>query len=160
MTATLRHLQESSRFIARGVITSFLLVMALPCLLAGWLVFWLGQLPAQEAQAIGQAARLAPLALALLLFTAWAGLLRLTTGAGGMRAAIRRHWPLVATAGLLFALTTLLTTRHLLAHSPGWTALDNQLLTFGLMLLGVLATLVLGAVVGYRIACTHDTSKT
>ena len=158
MTATLRHLQESSRFIARGVITSFLLVMALPCLLAGWLVFWLGQLPAQEAQAIGQAARLAPLALALLLFTAWAGLLRLTTGAGGMRAAIRRHWPLVATAGLLFAFT-LLITRHLLAHSPGWTPLDNQLLALGLTLLGVLATLGLGAAVGYRIACRLDAAR-
>ena len=159
MTATLPHPQKPSRLAITVVAISFPLMMALPCLLAGWLMFWLDQLAPQPAHEIGVAGRLAPLTLAIVLITAWAGLLRLATGAGGMRTAIRRHWPLVATAGLLFALT-LLTTRHLLAHSPGWTALDNQLLTFGLMLLGVLATLVLGAVVGYRIACTHDTSKT
>ena len=157
MTATLPPPQEPSRFAITVVAISFLLVMAMPCLLAGGLVFWLGQVPPQEAQAIGLAARLAPLVLALLLVTAWASLLRLATGAGGMRAAIRRHWPQVATAGLLFALT-LLITRHLLAHSPGWTPLDSQLLALGLTLLGVLATLGLGAAVGYRIACRLDTT--
>ena len=149
MTATLPHPQEPSRFAITVVAISFLLVMAMPCLLAGGLVFWLGQVPPQEAQAIGLGARLAP------LVTAWASLLRLATGAGGMRAAIRRHWPLVATAGILFALT-LLITRHLLAHSPGWTPLDSQLLALGMTLLGVLATLGLGAAVGYRIACRLD----
>lgn len=155
MTATLPPPQEPSRFAITVVAISFLLVMAMPCLLAGGLVFWLGQVPPQEAQAIGLAARLAPLVLALLLVTAWASLLRLATGAGGMRNAIRRHWPLVATAGLLFVLT-LLITRHLLAHSPDWTTLDSQLLALGLTLLGVLATLGLGAAVGYRIACRLD----
>ncbi len=137
MTATLPPPQEPSRFAITVVAISFLLVMAMPCLLAGGLVFWLGQVPPQEAQAIGLAARLAPLVLALLLVTAWASLLRL------------------ATAGLLFVLT-LLITRHLLAHSPDWTPLDSQLLALGLTLLGVLATLGLGAAVGYRIACRLD----
>lgn len=75
MTATLPHPQEPSRFAITVVAISFLLVMAMPCLLAGGLVFWLGQVPPQEAQAIGLAARLAPLVLALLLVTAWASLL-------------------------------------------------------------------------------------
>ncbi len=158
MTATSPNPQEPSWFVARVVALSFLLVMAMPCLLAGWLVLWLGQLPAQEAQTIGLAARLAPLVLALLLLTAWASLLRLATNADGMRAAVRRHWPLVATAGLLFAVT-LLITRHLLAHGPGWTPLDSQLLALGLTLFGVLATLGLGAAVGYRIACRLDAAR-
>ena len=158
MTATLPHPQEPSRFAITVVAISFPLVMALPCLLAGWLMFWLDQLAPQPAHEIGVAGRLAPLTLAIVLITAWAGLLRLATGAGGMRTAIRRHWPLVATAGLLFALT-LLITRHLLAHSPGWTPLDSQLLALGMTLLGVLATLGLGAAVGYRIACRLDAAR-
>ncbi len=50
MTATLPHPQESSRFVITVVAISFLLVMAMPCLLAGGLVFWLDQVPPQEAQ--------------------------------------------------------------------------------------------------------------
>ena len=126
MTATLPHPQKPSRLAITVVAISFPLVMALPCLLAGWLMFWLDQLALQPAHEIGVAGRLAPLTLAIVLITAWAGLLRLVAGSGGMWSAVCHHGRQTALAGLLLAITNLLITWHLLAHSLGWSPLDSQ----------------------------------
>ena len=110
MTATLPHPQKPSRLAITVVAISFPLMMALPCLLAGWLMFWLDQLAPQPAHEIGVAGRLAPLTLAIVLITAWAGLLRLVAGSGGMWSAVSHHGRQTALAGLLLAITNLLIT--------------------------------------------------
>lgn len=137
--------------------TSLLVVMALPFLLAGWMVWYLPQLSPGEASQMGQVSRVAPLTLAVLLIVAWSGMLRLAVGASGVFPTLGSHWRLIAAVGILFT-GTLLLTRQLLATSPHWGSVDSQILTLGLTIAGVLFTLGMGAFVGYRLACQLDAS--
>ena len=144
--------ERSGRIIA----TSLVVVMLLPCVLAGWMVWYLSQLSPAEAREMGQVSRLAPLALAMLLVAAWGSMLRLAVGAAAMLPTLGHHRRLIAAAAALLT-STLLLTRQLLASSPRWGNVDDQMLTLGLTIAGVLLTLGMGALVGYRLACRIET---